>query len=287
MNNDILLKYFSIKVLWYSIILSILSVSCEEKMTINKDANYEPKLVVTGFIGNQNPALVYIQKTQHPLRPSDDKEIAADVLLITSDKSPISMNAFEVNFYTTNDNVKGVSGSNYNIKVISTEFGTAVSATVTKPDIVRIDSAVFVRSEPNNGNIHLFFTDKPGKNFYAVKVLKYLTDGTLYDRDDTWYALVNPYSVFDDLGSTNGLVHTINPLRTHHYVDNTHLYISEVKIILYHLDAAAFFYFRSLKDFEYTRGDIMTDPTIIYSNIRNGYGIFGSFATDTLTLEIK
>jgi hypothetical protein len=52
----------------------------------------------------------------------------------------------------------------------------------------------------------------------------------------------------------------------------------------YHLDPAAFFYFKSLQDYEYTRGQIMNDPTIIYSNIQNGYGVFGAYATDTLTI---
>jgi hypothetical protein len=211
-----------------SLFILLITAACEETTIINRDTDYEPNLVVTGFIGNQGPALVYIQKTQHPLKPKEDEPVIAEVLLNMADQTPVILDTFEMNFYSSEGKLLGYSGKSYSLKVLSSEFGTISSAPVMIPEAIRIDSVKFVETKYGKGNIHIHFTDPPGKNYYSLKILKFFRDGTLYDRDDTYYALVNPYSVFDDVGANNGEMHEIINTSISEYINDQWVRIGQI-----------------------------------------------------------
>lgn len=64
--------------------------------------------------------------------------------------------------------------------------------------------------------------------------------------------------------------------------------IDSLLVILYSLSDDLYKFLISYKSYDNTRGAIIYDqPSLIYSNIRNGYGVFGSYSVDTVFFKLS
>jgi hypothetical protein len=261
--------------------------SCEVEKIIDLEPDYHKQLVCTGFIMNGKGVSVFLQTAQHPLSPGIDTfAIDATVKLISNNGLMEQLYPISLNFFESHVDFTAMAGINYNIVVTTPDFGQTISEQITVPHAIGIDSARFFRTREHEGIIHVYFNDPAGPNYYALKVSRYSADG-IADDSDGYYKLISPFSVFDDVASLNGIMHRrIESVSTNIYVDDTVLPAHHANIVLYHLDQASYFFFSSLKEAEGSAGDMWVEPVVVFSNIINGTGIFGAYATDTLTINL-
>jgi hypothetical protein len=64
------------------------------------------------------------------------------------------------------------------------------------------------------------------------------------------------------------------------------LYYNHIDVVLYSINESGYRFFKDLDESDYTNGDMFTTATQVRSNIKNGYGIFAAYSTDTVKLKL-
>lgn len=267
------------------LICLIIFISCEREKLTDIDIHHTSALVVTGFIGCDGKTSVYIQSSCSLFDPANDTNMTAFVNLINEADSMIQIPEISDNLFGLESSDIHLSGKPFRIIVSSPGFNTVSSHMEVVPSMIAIDS-VTVDNNKFETYVTTWFKDPSGADYYAIRIEEYLEDGT-YVQPDSEYKLVDPYSVFDDSGLDSESIHQKRIIYNRTWLNGNQVKVASAKIILFHLSSSAYYYFETLKESEYTSGDLMTDPTIIFSNINNGYGVFGAYASDTLTITIQ
>ncbi|MFN3554488.1 MAG: DUF4249 domain-containing protein [Bacteroidales bacterium] len=265
-----------------SILLALLFLSgCEEFSTIDMDLHFQPQLVVTGFVGADHYAMVYLQLTRHPLGSHIQiEEIDASVWLIENQNPAYPLEKASINFFTGSSN--GTSFNTYELRV-SSSWGVIHSEPVVIPQIIPIDSVVITEHPKANKNIKVFFRDPIGINYYACKVLFFDEENTTLEFLEP-ALLFHPSQIFNDIFAVNGRMEYDIPI----YLSNSQVaQLHRVEVVLFHIEANAWLYFDSLLEAEGSLIDFSSEPTIVHSNMSNGLGVFGGFASDTVSVFVQ
>jgi len=271
---------FSGKRLTVFLALWIIFNACEESSIIELKLKHKQVLVCTGFIGNGIEPMVYMQLTHDPLQGNADNKMDARVRIILSGGLEERLVEMSDNFFKGRQ--KGIVGQTYSIVAETTLYGKIHSAQITVPERVPIVGYMAETTTKGDMKINVLFNDPEEKNYYGYKVLYFDQEGN-YLNDDTENILFYPSQIFDDAMAVNGKIeHTVTI--QHFYLRQKE--IDHVKIILYHLDNHTWYYYKSLYESEGSLGDIWLEPTMVYSNMQNGIGVFGAFASDTILVPL-
>ncbi len=275
--------------LLYILVLMIVTLTgCEISKTIDYDVTSPPdKLVITGFIGLDNRAEAYISISNPPL--STDEKVIRQVEVALYEDGNICDNKTLTDdpLYLSSAGFKPGAGKTYSISARADGYPEAVSEVESFPTRVAIDSVNYYFSPQDDILIQVFFTDPSDENFYAVKIIKNYNDTLVCDTDTT-YSLFVLSSAFSDklFNSGIGQYETRQNLVAGRYENKT-FYYNKADIVLFTISKPGYNFCRSLDEADYTNGDMFTAPTIIESNIKNGYGIFMAYATDTIQINLE
>jgi hypothetical protein len=196
-------------------------------------------------------------------------------------------------------------GKSYEIVAEKEGFPT-ISSIQEVPKKTNIKSVEFVNLGPIDdlGGHDLFevtikFDDPPGKNFYEISGQIFGSRKIIYEGDTIlqyYSSELNPIPVnpiyqndfflrnvlmFNDVilnGSESEIVFRTNFVRD---ID------LEVTINFSHVTEAYYLYYITADLQQYNRGDILSQPVLVYNNISNGLGIFKSRNTERRVIEMK
>jgi len=196
----------------------------------------------------------------------------------------------------------------YRLEVEAEGF-ESVKATTTVPEVVAIEevssSNLFVDFGTENGNNNVSFTvkftDPVGENYYEIKAYsyniyeeyEYVLDSTLNEyvqgdliSIDTFRQKV--YMEYNDFFSLNALNSGQSIfINDDLFEGNT----TNIKISIYDIidengqllvelvshSKESYLYLSSKRQQDWSREDFFSEPVFVYSNVENGYGVFGAY----------
>lgn len=261
-------------VLYFVVIL--LLTSCELVKQIEFEPDYDGgKIIAHGFISKNSGVQVQISKSV-PSNDTHQSSYIPDVqVTLYADNFPVS-NLYETDscFFISPDSIILKEGVAYKIIITTKDYGTAESGEQYILPSIDIDSLIYRKDtinwkgekllysfyDPeNNANYYSFYYDafhdvdlirssKPDDSF----ILSYFDD-RLFNGQKTWRE-ESFYSTF--------------------YKFDTVLIVGR----LFNISKEFKTFLESLNEYEYTKEDPFFEYTSpVYSNIKNGYGIFGSY----------
>ncbi len=249
--------------------------SCDLEKEIEYDPVYDGgKIIIHGFI-SQNEGVRVIVRKSVPVNRTTENDIISDAQVLLFGDGTFNLNLTEVEpgYFVSPPESKLATGVAYMIRVVTDKNGEAESSTqLLLPEVI-LDSLIYEKSTQltKSGKLKYYFKDPLASvNFYSFSykefdhndligtfpynnefIMPYISDiafnGTLWSEDMFYY----PPSNRDTITIT-GRLYNISP----EYMK----------------------FLESMDDYEYTRGDPFFDHTSpVFSNIKNGYGIFGSY----------
>lgn len=272
-----------LKILVFLIVFSL--ISCDITKTVDYDIDYSTdKLAVTGFIGSEYRAEVFVSTSHHPLEDENDTLNAAEVLLFEEGKYVTNLTKNKESIYITEGFIPQ-KGRVYSLKVNVSGYPEVYSEPEFVPNPVRIDSVNYFINLENELYLSSYFIDPPGQNYYFLKIIRSYND-TLVDKTDARTRLFNTGVFSDKLFQSQmyNYERTVSLEAGRYNGENIHY--NRIYIVLYSISESGYKFFKSLNEFDYTHGDMFTAPAEIYSNINYGYGIFAAYSTDTMKIKL-
>lgn len=272
---------------YFFLLLLIFSAGCEITSTVDYDfPDYQKRIAVTGFIGLGNRAEVYVSTSHLPLSLEKDSIYDAEVSLFADGKLVKNLIMESDSVYVTHDFLPEVDKA-YSIKVNIEGFPEATSRSEIIPPPVKIDSVICFKNIEKEILVKTYFSDPAVKNYYAIKYIRSYND-TLVSETDTKYSIVNPGVAIDDkLFNSKNYFYEIKLNLNAGRFNNKPVFYNQLEVILFSLSKAGYEFFNSLDEMDLTNQDMYNSPTVIQSNILNGYGIFSSYSTDTLKINLE
>lgn len=299
----------------YILVSLIFLSSCEQFIEVELPGQ-EPRMVLNALLEPSDTLKIFLTKSKGVLEGGnffEDFELVegAKVYLKNQDGQIFPMDyinrsrPYEINAFYYLSGHEFIGGQTYEI-IAEKEGFPSISSIQKLPSIIQIRSIELknLGPEEKSENNDLFevtvkFNDPPGDNFYEIS-------GGIYGRDifinegdtslffyssDLYPRPVNPayqkqYSMrsvllFNDNllnGSASEMVFRTSLRR------NIDL---ELTIRLSHV-SESYFRFHETADLQQNnRGDILSQPVLVYNNVKNGLGIFKSRTTDQRVIKIR
>lgn len=273
-------------------------VSCENDLNVHIPKQ-ESKIVINSLLASDSLIRVHISKSSK-LNQNAENIINANVLLKQDNEELGQMSSSENGWYTLNKQHVNAN-SNYQIEVSHPNFETCTAQTEV-PEKVIIEQFFYKKKNNNQVDFTIEFQDNPREeNYYLILLkgrenknardLEIFSDDIIFNgnllKDPTGLqqnSLWGSRSFSDE--NRNG-----NYLRISFYIFNEEYDSSELfpeyEVVLYHITQDYYKYERSLLSFK-NRDDLPFNNKInIYSNVKNGYGIFTSYAVGTKSVKIE
>jgi hypothetical protein len=278
------------------IILCFISYSCEKDVK-NGLPEFEPKLVVTSFLSTTDKTSTITVTSNRPALGLTYPFPNPGNLTgwISDGENRIELNTTDNGFSFSRDEMPIISGKTYNLEVTNDQ-GLKATASCTVPEKfdygLRIDtSTLFNEFTDRFGIIHRIkllsltfnYRDQPDKkNYYSI-----IAENTGYYQKDgrTVFEtkMIFDKSKFkdkDELKEDNNII--LSTLQGS--IDNYDS--SFMKVYLLDLEESYYLYHKSLTDFK-DDDNPFTEPTIVYTNVEGGLGVFTSFSVDSMIFRLK
>lgn len=262
-----------------------LLTACDITKTIDYDIDYSPdKITITGFIGSGNRAEVYISTSHPPLSQVPDSVFDAEVSLYEDGEYVGNLTGKGPLFVTEAFTPKP--GNSYTVKASMDGYPDAFSEPEIIPFPVQLDTVKYILNSDREIYLSTYFTDPPGKNYYALKYILSYND-TLFNKTLSQTPLMNT-AVFDDkLFENSEFRHERKLSLSAGRYNNKSIFFNTIYIVQYSITESGYKYYKSLSEADYTNGDMFTIPSVIHSNINDGYGIFAAYSTDTIKINLN
>lgn len=272
--------------------LLILFASCELELDVDiPPATNESAPFVICFASITQPTLAYIGKTI-PLGvvTIDSTPVQVVSVEIYSESGSLTgelMPTSQKGMFSSGSTIPFQLGTRYSLVVETIEFGRVYSdlelpSTLTVLDTVQLEQSSIIS---NNVRFSCFFTPEISENsFWGLKALYYVNNAEVFDNDQYNHI---PYQIFNTQNSNIGSQRTEIlqvPRNVYNQSGQGSLLVDEYKIILFHFSPALGTFIQSINANEGTISNVENEPSLVFSNIKNGYGIFGFFQADTLTI---
>lgn len=273
------------------IALFLVLVSCEERTIPDDGTPYNSKLVVNSLIDNESEIKAYVSRSVSSLSGNSPSYISDAEVYLKENGTVVDTLQYDAvdNYYF--GQVRPVLGSTYEINVTDKLLGNAYG-TASLPNSVNFsglsyqDTAGYDSSGSPLSSLTISFTDPGGvSNFYKLDFLYYSNVANAFlpfefNTDDN--VLLSPSTqklaeggyLFNDV-LFNGEDRKIKVTFPQATATGTPKYIVRFEI----LSEEAFRYLDGIERFaNQDNNSPLNQPVFIYSNIRNGLGIFaGSY----------
>jgi hypothetical protein len=281
---------------WISVwsIAALLLFSCEKEIEFKGDGG-DPLLVLNCITETDSVFKVQFQRSRFFLESTNaDYNITSGAVVtltnLTTGQVFTSSTAGADGFYSMG--TSAVAGNSYSIQVTHPDYET-VSSTTFVPAAVAItavDTSLYVSESGNNMQAHITWSDPAGKDFYVLKMSVYnstqgsdvfdlVLSSTDLGMDDISASVTIGESFSDQLFFTDALfdgsqktleVHFLKPYAWDpgdHY-----------KFTLFRCNEATYKYLVSTVKAGYSNGDPFSEPVKVFTNVENGYGVFGALS---------
>lgn len=281
----------------------VLLFSCEKEIEY-KGEGKEPLLVLDAILETNEPPLIYLTRSVFFLSNntnSADIGVSGAVVKLTNVTDGIEYiltSNSNPGFYAGNTNIK--ENTVYKIEISHPSY-TSISSemtTVSTVDLIDFDTSSLKDNYLKKYLTTFKFVDPIETNFYSAnlyaskKITSYDYNGVLMSIDTVGileYGSVEDASVgfyhggsvfFNDLLFNNKLKNMQFEVSEYDYGFQVIEYLSK-SVTLVNMTEGVFKYFKSIGNNQ--PNGPFNDPTNVYTNVKNGLGIFGCVATSQLT----
>ncbi len=273
----------------------LLAGSCTKEIEYKGD-NEDPVLVLNCIAEKDSTIVVELSKSRFFLASNnDDYTITSNAIITLTNQT-----SGQVHVVTTPDAngkyvfpVAALEGNAYSISASHPDFETVTSTMVVpyETPILSVDTSSY--SSPENGTImkaNVTWNDPAGEDFYIMKLsiintvsgLEFLhqpigsSDQSMDELSATDFdgeSVYSPQLFFTDefFDGTQKNLEVRFPIQWMVPDPNDHY-----KFTLYRCTEATYKYLVSSKKAEYAANDFFSEPVKVFTNIENGYGIFGA-----------
>ncbi|MBI3135364.1 MAG: DUF4249 domain-containing protein [Bacteroidetes bacterium] len=288
------------KVLFF-LALSSLLFSCEKEIPLEQE-EIAPRIVVNGIFAAGDTIAVNLSESRDVLYEGTLPNLTeATAKLYDGNDNFLGDFVHESNGVYKVPGYLPVAGMTYRIKVSSSGL-TDVSAETNTPAVISVTSVDTLRKS-DRMSYEIKFNDDPAvTNYYALTLTKmviYVDDltGEVYYYEDTYYSTSEIFTqngsadvdgtkwgsifLFSD-ASFNGSTCSFTAEQD---IDDADSVV--VAIGLRSVSEDYFKYSVSHSKYQETQGDPFAQPVQVYTNVENGFGIFGAYSAFTDTLIIQ
>ena len=283
---------------YLSILVILISLSCEKEIGISKVPLFIPKLVLTSFL-SPSDTISYIDiKSNQPLYGDlENLNPVGNLTGIISDgEKEIVLKQKENKLFFTSDDMRIINGKTYKINVTS-DKNMKAGGTSTVPTDFDLKLMTDTFSIIHQGSIpeyyewreykaRVTFTDQPGsENFYRIygRYLGYNSNPQSpvpeYFSEYLW---IEKELMTDRSADNEGKIITeFNVNRSFNYYDSAF-----IKIYILNTEESYYLYHKSLDNY-IDNENPFTESTPVYSNIEGGLGVFTSYSIDSIAVRLK
>ncbi len=282
-------------------LLGLTIISCEKEIPLDAEQK-EPRIVVNSIFGDGDTIYVHVSESRDVLFEGDLPNLTtADVKLqdvngnVLGNFTHQGDGVYKLNGYTAS------TGQEYILIVSNNGFKEVYAQ--TKTPYANVISNIDTVRQGNEMNYAIKFTDPSVTNYYAVAI-EQITIGE--DGFGGYYMYSDYYFETSEIFTQNGSADvdgtkygsiflfsdaTFNGgqcvFDASTYVPIESFDSTIVVVSLMSLSEDYFKYKLSLEKYQETAGDPFAQPVQVYSNVENGFGIFGGYSVyrDTLFFE--
>ncbi len=259
-------------------------ISCEVISTKNVKLPSSPeKLVVNGVVSNVGVG-VYVTKTLPVLQSNPTSSLLEATVSLQKNGMPWAVLQQGADLYMSDSNWKYT--DNLTVEVQHPALGKALAVPDPLPSVVKMSdvSAVYTK-EKTEAAITLAFRDVSGADYYAYKMIA-VKDGVPLTNESIYKIPTD--ALMSDLSFDNQAKKIVSRLFLLKEAGNNQtIRANQVKVYLYHLSAATYDYYSSLREYDSYNEDTFAEVLPVKNNIQNGYGFVGACSIDTITVNIK
>lgn len=293
----------------FFVLLLVCIFSCTRELELSNDEN--GLMVLNGLIEpSENLAITLVKSSSvlddQPIEEIKDAKVSIfkdgafveDLIFSESEDTPVDK------YYAQ---VKAEPGSNYSIEVNHPQFGDVSSQTSVPLNSPVSNFRFEEASESNSGTMQLNFTlnlnDAPGDDYYfisfglpvyrfdnntvgdfygfnPIEISKYNIDGQTYLDEGIIFtdeAFASNQVEFSGKGKVLKSANSFSTVSYFTPVEFDSLYLDTSKVIVRFekLSYDTYLFYTSHASYLETLYDDYAEPTLIYSNIENGLGVFG------------
>jgi hypothetical protein len=270
-------------------------ISCEKELEYDKDL-MSPKLVVQGILEIDSTFAIYLERTYAFNESNPETEITSGAVITVvnlnsgasfTSSVPVDSNRYEFPFNTA-------ANTDYEITVTHPDYPTVTATTHTTNvvPLISVDTLALMNDSYPKLIGTMKWQDPPGQNYYMVRVnfMYYDEDsisigggGSAYSYDpvidnssnsdplspESW----DMYFVFTDEQFENSLKSL--DIISNHPFNNWNPDFSKMEYHLTSLNYDTYLYYKT-KLIQWHADPAFSEPSKVYSNVHNGYGVFGS-----------
>lgn len=286
----------------YLIFILALVSSCQKTIEFDGEVK-DPKLVVNSIFNTEDTLRVHISNSLSLVDGASLRFIKnATVKLYNENDVLVSTPLHTQNGYYMDETFQFEENKQYRVEVERDGFNT-INATDNVPKTVEVENVEVIElSDPNNEGeilITVDFEDPSGDNYYMVEVRMeyyYKWDSFEYSGWETgWLTTVDP-NVDGNNGTgtygNNRIILDDDNFDGKNYKlrFNTSKYILDgdyrrVELKFYSLSQSTYNYFTSVERYQNVQGNPFATPVQVFSNVENGFGIFGGSSIFTYSLK--
>jgi Domain of unknown function (DUF4249) len=270
----------------------LLFASCEQEKLLENDIPYRgDKIVLQGFISQQEGVMALVQKTLPPSQPDGDATLPdAEVTLFEDGIDIGKLVRSSDGIFRTNPTFIVNPIAKYHLMVTSIGLTPALTPDVTAEPLVKFDSTSMIWDSTISNFAIIYYKIKDGfpnkKNAYTFTLEYYGQNGRLspnWENNDIFdaFGLISDVELGvtgkSDLLRLNSMYQTgTGEVPIYNYKIKLHSFSTEVSNFL-----------ESIYKDEGVRQLPWYEPLPVYSNIIGGYGIWGAYSVDIVEFRIR
>jgi hypothetical protein len=260
-----------------------------------------PKIVIQGIVEIDSTFAVYLERTYAFNETNPETEITSGAVITVvnlnsgatfTSSVPVDSNRYEFPFNTAPN-------TDYQITVTHPDYPTvtATAHTTNVVPLISVDTASLMNDSYPKLIGTLTWQDPPGQNYYMVRVRYQYSDedssivgsgGGAYSYDP----VIDNSSNSDPLSPENWTMYFVftdeqfeNSIKSLEIISNNPFYgwdNSKMEYYLTSLNYDTYLYYKTRLIQAYA-DPAFSEPSKIYSNVNNGYGIFGSVSGSVIS----
>lgn len=249
----------------------ILIASCELNEEIKYDTYYEgDKIVIHGYISLNDGVKICVKSSVPPNQIKREDKISNVTLYLLENNIIIdTLSPIDEYYYTLSKPFSPKVDAYYHIEAISSTLPKVISEQQKIPLPVEFDT-LYIKIEELTNYARLIgsYRKKQNEIGYYLKLYSFYEGKT--DSFLSGSELFSPYGIIEDISNDRCSIDS--------YIGHTSEFDS-VKVILYTLSSDFTKFLKSIQYYESSRDDPFYEYTYpVFSNIKGGYGIFGSYS---------
>jgi len=279
------------------LILFLASLFACEKEVINVDTPVvQPQLVVNSFLNPDADSTLLFLSWSVPIFHNSDMNISyedkAKVYIIENGKEhQLSYSHHDNYYFIPKSSMRVKEGENYKLKILCDQSKDLTAETIIPPKPVFELSYLGMDSLPIEKSADSY------KYIYSVKIKIHNPDNKGYYRILA-KGLLKDESHPDELyeinlnliGKSNRFFYgdyegVLEIKDESYYMNPQSMFLKKIIISVDKVDETFYLYNHALEN--YSDIDVFTEPTQVYSNIEDAFGVFCSYNTKSDTLDVK